>query len=1084
MKEAKRKLRKLFIFALTCIMLLQSMVVYAGTDGYTEVIDNAGYEIYLTAGETKSDLPFVLVSTSGSYSVTIYIPYIPARYSQELDEVVNGWDALKTSIENASGDEEELKRILKDAIHWDALNNYIDAGGLKKTSMGYNDAREFSNAVSDFKLNVNVTAKKDGQSLISYVVTAYNEDFIPSINIGGGITVKTKEIEPIFVSDKTEPWYGTVSALEEALNQDDFKLMPGSLIYAEGAQKSTSSNLYSSTKYPMLYVEIAEDENVVLSEKYPGASKPACYLLLDSASQSRSVSKSNKTGNNIVINKVPAEYDGKKVAYWEVVSVKGEKEFFENVNGEGMTFRYTTYEGDKNADDPTKWYEKKDYLYERNYFIQLNPVFDTVAAQNPTVSIDGYSVKLMTNPPTNSAGTEKYPDKITKVKDYYKVKVYEEGDENAVEAGTIESGDLSEYDESANRILHEGKYSVFHEAKYTDSDGTVISSGIKCKVIEIKKPELTPPNITLDDSTTPNTVKYEMPATISPTGEGALDTNYSGEINNQKLIRKVTQDPDFNPESLKTPGNMVDFRTEPLESRPGKVYACTALTIGDSMLGDPAKTYYSDFKELSLSYVAYELEPPKIEEQTNTVTLDHGGEISRGLPAVIKYVYCDYLADKYKEFQSDPSKSKQLDGDEACEIYPTSEVSTAASSDGILKTDGISVVYAIATYKETVGGQEYGSYSDISWSYCTKPYTVKPVQIAVDTAKITLASGGYSSALKGYDTSKIYYIITESEALTEEEKNGLISDSHLYKGEFEIDRTTQTGSYIHAIEVVTSQSEPADNISFTSESEIATKQIPEESPEGPPEEPPENPPKEPSEKSVTVTFNPNGGTCAVGSKQVYKGQPYGELPKPENDYYVFLGWFESLEADSKQITGDSIKEDDKDQTLYAHWREPKYNVVFVANDGKDTTSKLENVEYSAKVKLPVGSQYTHKNKKMQFLGWSPDKSASYEKWLGGAEVSQLTKVDGDTVTLYGIWKSNNTTKPKKTGDNDDDEDDDDSDVQLQTVSYQTSQIIENVKTGDNLLYKKFVLLFLLGIALMIFSILDNGIYKIKSHNTD
>ena len=41
---------------------------------------------------------------------------------------------------------------------------------------------------------------------------------------------------------------------------------------------------------------------------------------------------------------------------------------------------------------------------------------------------------------------------------------------------------------------------------------------------------------------------------------------------------------------------------------------------------------------------------------------------------------------------------------------------------------------------------------------------------------------------------------------------------------------------------------------------------------------------------VTVSFNPNGGTCPVQKKTYFVGQPYASFPVPTRSGYTFLGW--------------------------------------------------------------------------------------------------------------------------------------------------------------------------------------------------
>lgn len=42
--------------------------------------------------------------------------------------------------------------------------------------------------------------------------------------------------------------------------------------------------------------------------------------------------------------------------------------------------------------------------------------------------------------------------------------------------------------------------------------------------------------------------------------------------------------------------------------------------------------------------------------------------------------------------------------------------------------------------------------------------------------------------------------------------------------------------------------------------------------------------------TITITFDPEGGSVSTTSKEVMIGKPYGELPTPTRDGYRFLGW--------------------------------------------------------------------------------------------------------------------------------------------------------------------------------------------------
>ena len=64
-------------------------------------------------------------------------------------------------------------------------------------------------------------------------------------------------------------------------------------------------------------------------------------------------------------------------------------------------------------------------------------------------------------------------------------------------------------------------------------------------------------------------------------------------------------------------------------------------------------------------------------------------------------------------------------------------------------------------------------------------------------------------------------------------------------------------------------------------------------------------------------FDPNGGSCPVGSKEVRAGTPVGELPDAKLEGSVFQGWYTAREGGAR-VTAETAMVN-SDVTLYAHW---------------------------------------------------------------------------------------------------------------------------------------------------------------------
>ena len=93
-------------------------------------------------------------------------------------------------------------------------------------------------------------------------------------------------------------------------------------------------------------------------------------------------------------------------------------------------------------------------------------------------------------------------------------------------------------------------------------------------------------------------------------------------------------------------------------------------------------------------------------------------------------------------------------------------------------------------------------------------------------------------------------------------------------------------------------------------SEETADPMPEETPEPSTEEEPVN--------TATITFWPGeGGELSITQKTVQIGEPFGELPVPSKDDYVFEGWFKGIDS-GEQVTELSICQ--KNTDLYAHWK--------------------------------------------------------------------------------------------------------------------------------------------------------------------
>lgn len=148
---------------------------------------------------------------------------------------------------------------------------------------------------------------------------------------------------------------------------------------------------------------------------------------------------------------------------------------------------------------------------------------------------------------------------------------------------------------------------------------------------------------------------------------------------------------------------------------------------------------------------------------------------------------------------------------------------------------------------------------------------------------------------------------------------------------------------------------------------------------------------------VTVTLDPNGGSCDTASLCFEEGACYGQLPVPVREGFVFLGWFTAAE-EGDQITEEVAVNMDGDHTLYAHWEvKTNFTITLNANGGRISPYHneliLKNGATYGTLPEPIREGYT-------FLGW-------YTESEGGTRVKSTTKFTGsDDRVLYAHWEYN------------------------------------------------------------------------------
>ena len=124
------------------------------------------------------------------------------------------------------------------------------------------------------------------------------------------------------------------------------------------------------------------------------------------------------------------------------------------------------------------------------------------------------------------------------------------------------------------------------------------------------------------------------------------------------------------------------------------------------------------------------------------------------------------------------------------------------------------------------------------------------------------------------------------------------------------------------------------------------------------------------------------------------GRPYGELPVPTRDGYVFYGWYTDAISGS-QVTASTIFEGTGNVKLYAHWSVDAgktYTVTFNANGGSvsPASKTVTTGQAYGELPTPVRAGYS-------FAGW-------FTQAEGGQEITaKSTAALARNQTLYAHW---------------------------------------------------------------------------------
>lgn len=146
--------------------------------------------------------------------------------------------------------------------------------------------------------------------------------------------------------------------------------------------------------------------------------------------------------------------------------------------------------------------------------------------------------------------------------------------------------------------------------------------------------------------------------------------------------------------------------------------------------------------------------------------------------------------------------------------------------------------------------------------------------------------------------------------------------------------------------------------------------------------------------TYTVTFIDGYTGKTIGTETVDYGGTVTTPIYPTHDGYAVVGWDKSL----SNITDDT--------TITLNYRPNKYTVKFDGNGATGGSTANAAMEYEKTGKLTKNgftrSGYT-------FAGWSTSADGKGTQYSDEQSVTNLSTKDGETITLYAIWKANTYT---------------------------------------------------------------------------
>ena len=151
-------------------------------------------------------------------------------------------------------------------------------------------------------------------------------------------------------------------------------------------------------------------------------------------------------------------------------------------------------------------------------------------------------------------------------------------------------------------------------------------------------------------------------------------------------------------------------------------------------------------------------------------------------------------------------------------------------------------------------------------------------------------------------------------------------------------------------------------------------------------------------KAYTVTFDANGGMPKTQRVSLFPESSFVLPDDPTRVGYAFTGWWTEKNGGAKVTESTTFSEGAYAQ-LYAQWEANRYAVAFDANGG---TGAMDAQQMVYDVAAPLfGNDFALPGSLLRGWATSADGDVVY---MDGADVKNLSAIDGDVVTLFAVWQ--------------------------------------------------------------------------------